>query len=117
MKTNHDRLRPANRFFSSVARSYTHRAVALVLSGAGLDSSEGVCVIQTNHGTVLVQDENSCTVWGMSQAAIRTGCVDSILSLKNIAPMLIDLVQDGKSSIETSGGDYTKFTIRTRLAS
>jgi len=104
MKTTHDRLRPADRFFSSVARSYGHRAVALVLSGAGLDGSEGVREIKVNHGAVLVQSEASSTIWGMPQSAIKTGCVDSVLAVKNIAPKLINLVNYGKSSIRTLGG-------------
>jgi chemotaxis response regulator CheB len=112
MKTTHDRLRPATRFFSSVARSYTHRAVAIVLSGAGSDGSEGVREIKANHGTVLVQNEMSSTIWGMPQSAIKTGCVDSVLAMKNIAPKLLNLVNYEKSSIRTfGGGDYTKAMI------
>jgi len=94
METRLDMLRPADRFFSSVAESYAHRAAAVVLSGAGWDGSEGVCALHSRQGTVIAQDEASSMVWGMPKAALATGCVDLVLPVQDIAPLLVNLVRD-----------------------
>ncbi len=94
METRRDRLRAADHFFASVAASYAHRAAAVVLSGAGWDGSEGVCALHSRLGTVLVQDEASSIIWGMPEAALATGCVDVVLPLQDIAPLLVNFVRD-----------------------
>jgi hypothetical protein len=93
--TLRDALYGADRFFESVAATYGQRAVALVLSGAGWDATEGVCAVHQRSGTVLVQDEDSAFMWGMPKAAVATGCVDLVLPLHEIAPVLVNLVRDG----------------------
>lgn len=93
--TRREALHGADRFFASVAASYAHRAVAIVLSGAGWDGTEGVCSVHARHGTVFVQDEASAGFWGMPKAALATGCVDLVLPLQEIAPVLVNLVRDG----------------------
>jgi hypothetical protein len=79
----------------SVAAAYAQRAVAIVLSGAGWDATEGVCAVHERNGLVLVQDEDSAFMWGMPKAAVATGCVDLVLPLEEIAPVLVNLVRDG----------------------
>jgi hypothetical protein len=92
--TVRERLYAADRFFASIAASYGARAVAIVLSGAGWDGAEGVCTVHQYGGTVLAQDEESCFLWGMPKAAIASGCVDLVLPLREIAPVLVTLVRD-----------------------
>jgi two-component system chemotaxis response regulator CheB len=82
--------------FESVAASYKNRAIAVVLTGTGSDGSMGVKAIKKMGGTVLAQDESSSEFFGMPNAAIQTGCVDFILSLGEIPPALITLVQTGE---------------------
>jgi two-component system chemotaxis response regulator CheB len=43
-------------------------------------------------GTVIVQDEQTAEFFGMPQAAIKTGNVDFVLPLEEIAPALLHLV-------------------------
>ena len=78
--------------FESVAASYADRAVAVVLSGTGSDGAQGVTAIKSKGGTVVVEDEGSAEFAGMPASAIRTGCVDFILRLEEIAPALVKLV-------------------------
>jgi two-component system, chemotaxis family, protein-glutamate methylesterase/glutaminase len=87
-------LHSADRLFTSVAASYGPHAVTLVLSGSGWDGREGVCAVHERQGTVLVQDESSALQCGMPHAAIVTGCVDLVLRLADIAPVLVSLVRD-----------------------
>ncbi len=78
--------------FESVAASYGNRAIAVVLSGTGLDGARGTEAIKAAGGTVIVQDEGSAEFFGMPDATIRTGTPDYVLPLDEIAPTLTTLV-------------------------
>jgi two-component system chemotaxis response regulator CheB len=86
-------VRPsADLMFESMAAGYRDRSIAVVLTGTGVDGEMGVRAVKKMGGTVIVQDEASSEYFGMPGAAIKTGCVDSILPLSEIAPALIALV-------------------------
>jgi len=90
-------VRPsADLLFESVAASYGHRAIALVLTGTGHDGSMGVTAIKQRGGTVIAQDEASSEFFGMPSAAIRTGAVDFVLSLEEIPDALQSLLGRGE---------------------
>lgn len=89
-------VRPsADLLFESVAATYGDRAIAVVLTGTGKDASMGVRAVKKVGGTVIAQDQPSSEFFGMPQAAIRTGCVDFVLPLEDIAPALVKLVMEG----------------------
>lgn len=89
-------LRPsADLLFESVAASYKERAVAVVLSGTGIDGQMGVKAIKKMAGTVIVQDRETSEFFGMPEAAMQTGCVDFVLPIDEIADALIKLVMPG----------------------
>jgi two-component system chemotaxis response regulator CheB len=86
-------VRPsADLLFESVAASYRERALAVVLTGTGIDGTMGVQAIKKMGGTVIAQDEPSSDFFGMPGSAIQTGSVDLILPLTGIAPTLVGLV-------------------------
>jgi two-component system chemotaxis response regulator CheB len=86
-------LRPsADLLFESVAASYKHRAIAVVLTGTGSDGAMGVKAIKKMGGTVIVQDEKTAEFFGMPGAVIQTGQTDFILPLGEIASALVSLV-------------------------
>jgi two-component system chemotaxis response regulator CheB len=92
-------VRPsADLLFESVAGSYKERSIAVVLTGTGSDGSMGVRAIRNVGGTVIAQDEETSEFFGMPQAAIKTGCVDFILGLGEIADALVTLVMKGEVS-------------------
>jgi len=86
-------VRPsADLLFESVAAAYGDRAIAVVLTGSGKDGSLGVTAIKSRGGTVIAQDEESSEFFSMPAAAIKTGSVDFVLSLDEIAAALVTLL-------------------------
>jgi two-component system chemotaxis response regulator CheB len=86
-------VRPsADLMFDSMAAGYRERAIAVVLTGTGVDGQMGVRAVKKTGGTVIAQDRATSEHFGMPDAAIKTGCVDLILPLPEIAPTLIRLV-------------------------
>lgn len=89
-------VRPsADLLFESVAASYRHRAIAVVLSGSGSDGSMGVRGIKKMGGTVIVQDGKTAQFGGMPEAAAQTGSADFVLPLEEIGSALVTLVMKG----------------------
>ncbi len=89
-------VRPsADLLFESVAASYRAAAIAVVLSGTGSDGGMGVEAIKKMGGTVIAQNQATADFFGMPQTAIKTGAVDFILPLAEIAPALMTLIAEG----------------------
>lgn len=86
-------VRPsADLLFDSVAASYKDKAIAVVLTGTGQDGVMGVQAIHKMGGTVIAQDEETSEYFSMPHTAIKTGTVDFVLPLSEIAPALVSLV-------------------------
>jgi two-component system chemotaxis response regulator CheB len=86
-------VRPsADVLFKSVADVYGSRAIAVILTGTGVDGSAGIQAIKQMGGMVIAQDESTSEFFGMPNSAISTGSVDLILPLDEIATTLLSLV-------------------------
>lgn len=85
-------VRPsADLLFESVAASYAEAAVAVVLTGTGVDGTLGARAIKKMGGTVIVQDKETAEFSGMPSSVIQSGSADFILPLEQIAPLLVKL--------------------------
>jgi two-component system chemotaxis response regulator CheB len=85
----------ADRLFASVGARYGPGAIAVVLTGYGVDGAEGAQVLRRLGGIVLVQDDATSTCPEMPRAARRAGDVDRVLPLGDIAAELETLVGCG----------------------
>src|SRR5438128_12575695 len=87
-------LRPsADLLFESVAASFRDRAIAVILTGTGVDGAMGLAAVKKMGGTVIAQDQTTSEFFGMPSAAIESGNVDFVLPLEEISSALTTLVR------------------------
>ncbi len=83
--------RPAvDPMFSSVARVYDGRVLAVVLTGMGQDGLNGGKAIIEAGGTVIAQDEATSVVWGMPGAVATAGVCSAVLPLDQMSGFIRD---------------------------
>jgi len=75
----------------SLANVYGEAAVGVLLTGMGRDGAEGLRAVRSAGGYTIVQDEESCAVFGMPKAAIELGAAQDILPPAGIAERLVQL--------------------------
>jgi two-component system, chemotaxis family, protein-glutamate methylesterase/glutaminase len=75
----------ADRMMVSVAQVCGRAVLGVVLTGMGKDGSEGVLAIKKEKGLCLAESEESAVVFGMPHEAIRTGVIDKVLPLGEMA--------------------------------
>ncbi|MBE0599994.1 MAG: chemotaxis response regulator protein-glutamate methylesterase [Burkholderiaceae bacterium] len=75
--------------FHSVAREAKGNAAAAVLTGMGKDGASGLLAIRQAGGHTFAQDEASCVVFGMPQAARELGAAERMLPLEKIPTQLV----------------------------
>lgn len=76
----------------SAAAYYEESAFCVLLTGMGKDGAEGLLDVKKAGGITVVQDEASSIVFGMPKAAIEMGAAEYIAPLKEIVPMMLNLV-------------------------
>ena len=78
--------------FRSGAPLFGSRAMAVVLTGMGVDGTKGAGAIKEHGGSVLTQDERTSVVWGMPGSVVRAGLANEILPLDRIAARVCELI-------------------------
>ena len=75
-------LRPrADVTIESAARHYGRRITLIVLTGMGEDGLIGARAVRAAGGTILVEDERTCVVWGMPRSVEEAGLADGVFPL------------------------------------
>lgn len=83
-------FRPAGtHLFDAVAKHFGEDSIAVILTGMGRDGVDGMRAIHQAGGRTMVQDEESCVVFGMPKAAIDEGLVDVVSPLPKMARQLM----------------------------
>ena len=86
-------FRPSGTFlFESAAKSYGYSTLALVLTGMGNDGVAGLKKIRDAGGWIIVQDKKSSVIYGMPAEAIKSGHVDWVMPLDEIAGRLMEMI-------------------------
>jgi two-component system chemotaxis response regulator CheB len=70
--------------FETVAEAYGEGATAILLSGANADGVEGLALIKSLKGTIVVQDPSTAQVPYMPQQAIYAMPIDHILAMEQL---------------------------------
>ena len=79
-------LRPrADLLIEDAARVYGERMLLVVLTGMGNDGLRGAREVRRHGGRILVESEESCTVFGMPRAIVDGGLADDVLDLGQLA--------------------------------
>ncbi|MGA7299743.1 MAG: chemotaxis protein CheB, partial [Candidatus Sulfotelmatobacter sp.] len=76
---------PIDNFFRSLAEKIGQRAIGVILSGTASDGTEGCRAIKDAGGLTFAQNEESAKYDSMPRSAVHAGCIDFILTPKDIA--------------------------------
>jgi two-component system chemotaxis response regulator CheB len=81
-----DKYSPSvDRLFESAAKHVGSELLAVVLTGMGDDGRVGVESVKRSGGSVIAESESTAVIFGMPRQAIRSGAVDEVLPLGDIA--------------------------------
>jgi two-component system chemotaxis response regulator CheB len=83
----------ADIMMKSASATFRGPLLGLIMTGMGKDGVEGLKCIKSKGGYVIAQDEESCIVYGMPQAALEEGVVDSMVSPEKISLTLDQLTR------------------------
>lgn len=75
--------------FASVAESAGNRALGVLLTGMGSDGAKGLLRMKLAGAQTVVQDEDSCVVYGMPREAVKLGAADKVLPLCEISRAIV----------------------------
>lgn len=79
-------------FFKSLAKTWTGRAVGVLLTGMGRDGAEGLKALRDAGHYTIAQDKRTSAVYGMPKAAAELDAAREILALDKIAPRLRNIL-------------------------
>lgn len=77
--------------FRSVAKAVGKGAIGVIMTGMGDDGAQGLKEMRDAGAHTIGQNEATCVVWGMPQAALQAGGVIEEQPLEAIAPRLVEL--------------------------
>jgi two-component system, chemotaxis family, protein-glutamate methylesterase/glutaminase len=80
--------------FESVAGWFGSGSIGVVLSGSLRDGATGIRRIKEAGGVTMAEDPAQARFAGMPSAAVSTGCVDFVLPLPQLGPMLLQLTRN-----------------------
>lgn len=91
-----DDAEPVNRhkpsvdyLFDSVAKLCGPEVVGVILTGMGSDGAKGLLDLKLKGCVTIAQDEASCVVYGMPQAAFKLGATQKMVPLLEIPEFLM----------------------------
>ena len=78
--------RPAvDPLFRSLAKTFGSGSLGVILTGMGVDGTEGARALKEAGCMVVVQDKETSVVWGMPGNVVQQGLADKVLPIDRIA--------------------------------
>jgi two-component system chemotaxis response regulator CheB len=82
-------LRPrADLAIADAAKLFGRRLLLVVLTGMGNDGLVGAKDVRAHGGRVLIQEESTCTVYGMPRAVAEAGLADAVHALDDLPAVI-----------------------------
>jgi two-component system chemotaxis response regulator CheB len=101
-RENHHR--PAiDPLFRTAARYYGSRVIGCVLTGALYDGTAGLMAVRSAGGLAVVQDPGDALIAAMPENAARLAGVDYMVRIEQLAPLLVNLVQEQEPVVSHQG--------------
>ena len=98
-----ERPRPSvDLLFTTAAKAYGDRLIAVILTGAGTDGAAGAIDVKKEGGTVVVQNPATARYPSMPLAMPPTA-IDHVADLERIGPLLYDVLT-GSHVVESDDG-------------
>lgn len=80
----------ANYMYESLIKTGYEEVICVVLTGMGADGTEGIKELSKHKKTtIIVQNEETCTVYGMPKSVVKAGLTKTELDLPSIAKEII----------------------------
>lgn len=99
---------PFDFLMRSLAKEYGHRAISVILSGAGSDGSVTAGVVGAAGGLVLVQEPDEAEFEEMPRGAIASTACSVVLSIAGIAEAIIcyqpSAIDDPSTTLDRKNG-------------
>lgn len=83
----------ADPMLRSLSKVYGRNLVVVVLTGMGQDGMLGSKLVVENGGSVIAQNESSCTVYGMPRAVVENKLCRAVLPLTEIGRYLTQQIE------------------------
>ena len=74
-----------DRLFTSAANSCGERLIAVIMTGMGDDGAEAMRRVRERGGKTIAESPDTAIIFGMPNQAIKTGAIDHVLPLTEIA--------------------------------
>jgi chemotaxis response regulator CheB len=82
-------------FLRSLAAHWGGKLIAVIVSGYDGDGANALCEIREVGGTTIAQTLDTAKQPDMPESAIKSGCIDFILSPEDIAKEIVRLIRTG----------------------
>jgi len=73
-----------DRLFTSAAKQFADKLLAVVLTGMGDDGRKGACQVKDSGGRVIAESEETAVIYGMPKQVVNAGAADMVLPLQEI---------------------------------
>ncbi len=77
---------------NSVAPIFGKDSIGVILTGMGMDGSDGIRKLKLAGGRVIAEDESTCVVYGMPRSIIEQNLSDYVLPINKIAEGISQII-------------------------